>query len=224
MFHSQLLVSPYTLKTAAVELLYLSGNNRQLSAQALSLIIILIRCKEELWNKNLSLKLKVMNSLQNQTYLIAYIISNTLAIIYFIAALKSPRVSRLLFLILFAWASYINWHTVIQTPKDYLNYADLTFLKVYKTFISGWFSDHLQIAVGFIATAQMLIAVSLLTRGWIYRISLIGGVIFLLAIIPLGIGSAFPCTLLLAIALGLLGSQDQYLWQRPNKKVLTSAH
>jgi hypothetical protein len=164
-----------------------------------------------------------MNSLENKIYLIAYIISNTLAIIYFIAALKWPRAGRLLFFILFAWASWANWNMVINNPKDYLSYADLTFLGIYKTFISGWFSDHIPLAVGFIATGQALIAVSLLTKGWIYKVGLISGIVFLIAIVPLGIGSAFPCTLLLAIALGLLGNQNQYLWQRSSEKVLANA-
>ena len=165
-----------------------------------------------------------MNSLENKIYLIAYIVSNTLAIIYVVAALKWPRVCRSLFFILFAWASWANWNMVINNPRNYLNYADLAFLEIYKTFISGWFSDHIFLAVGSIATGQALIAVALLTKGWIYKAGLIGGVVFLVAIVPLGIGSAFPCTLLLAIALGLLKNEDQYLWQRSSNKALANTN
>ena len=161
-----------------------------------------------------------MKALENQAFLIAYIISNILAIIFFIAAFKWPRICRLLFFILFAWASWINWNMAINNPKDYLNYADLAFLEIYKTFILGWFSDHTQMAVGLIATGQALIAISLLLKGTIYRLGLIGGIMFLIAIIPLGIGSAFPCTLLLAISLGLMHNQDQYIWKHEESRFM----
>jgi hypothetical protein len=90
----------------------------------------------------------------------------------------------------------------LNNPQDYLKYADLTVLKIYKEFIMGWFAGHIQISVGFIAAGQALIAISLLMKGWIYKLRLIGGIIFLVAIIPFGIGSAFPCTFILAVALG----------------------
>ncbi|MGZ5134230.1 MAG: hypothetical protein ACXWCG_03740 [Flavitalea sp.] len=163
-----------------------------------------------------------MKALENQTFLIAYIISNALAIIFFIAALKRPRICRFLFSVLFGWASWANWNMAINNPHDYLNYADLAFLEIYKTFITGWFSDHIQIAVSFIATGQALIAISLLLKGLIYKLGLIGGIIFLIAIIPLGIGSAFPCTLILAISLGLMLNQDQYIWKHEQNKFIMS--
>ena len=101
----------------------------------------------------------------------------------------------------------------INNPHDYLSYADLTFLPLYKTFILGWFSEHIRLSVGVIATAQAFIAIALLMKGWIYKAGLIGAILFLIAIIPLGVGYAFPCTLLLAIGLVMLRKQDTWLWQ-----------
>lgn len=161
-----------------------------------------------------------MKTFDNQLYLLAYIISNALAILFFIIALKYPKTGRLLFFVLFGWASWANWNMVLNKPDDYLHYADFAFVKIYKDFILGWFTHHIQLTVGVIATCQALIAISMLLRGWIYQSGVICGIIFLLAIIPLGIGSAFPCTLMLAIALGLLKAQDQYLWKRPEKRFI----
>jgi len=102
---------------------------------------------------------------------------------------------------------------VINNPQDYLSYADLTFLTFYRSFILGWFKDHVQLSVGLIATVQALIAISLLMKGRVYKLGLLGGILFLVAIIPLGVGSAFPCTVLLAAGLVMLRNEDTWLWQ-----------
>ena len=155
-----------------------------------------------------------MKALENQTYLIAYIISNVLAIIFLITSIRLRRLSRLLYVVLFGWASWANWNMAISKPHDYLSYADLTFLPVYKTFILGWFSEHILISVGFVATAQALVAIALMMKGWVYKLGLIAGTMFLIAIIPLGVGSAFPCTLLLELGLVMLRKEDSWLWQQ----------
>jgi hypothetical protein len=159
-----------------------------------------------------------MKPLENETFLVAYLISNFLAILILLFAIKWKTICRILFFIVFAWASWANWNMVLTNPTDYLDYADLAFLDIYKSFILGWFNEHIEISVGFIATAQGLIAISLLLKDWLYKIGLLAGITFLLAIIPLGIGSAFPCTMILAIALVLLRNENHYLWQRRNEK------
>jgi hypothetical protein len=145
-----------------------------------------------------------MNGLENKVYLIAYIISNAFALLVLFFSWKHMKLSRLAFIILFGWASWANWTTAINSPDDYLDYAGLSLFPFYRQFIEGWFSNHIVLIVGFIATAQAFIAISLLLKGWIYKTGIIGGIIFLLSIAPLGVGSAFPCTLLLALALGML--------------------
>jgi hypothetical protein len=156
-----------------------------------------------------------MKGLENSTYLIAYIISNIVAILLLVLALKQPRLTRLLFLVLFLWASWTNWGIVLKQPAVYLDYADFTFLQVYKIFITGWFSEHILLCVGFIATCQGLIGISLMFKGWLYKAAVIGGTIFLVAIFPFGVGSAFPATLVMAAGLGILYKEHgYYLWER----------
>ena len=154
-----------------------------------------------------------MKALENQIFLIAYIISNALGILLLISSFTLPRASRLLYAVLFGWASWANWNMAINNPQDYLSYADLTFLPFYRSFILGWFKDHILLSVGLIATLQALIAISLLIKGRAYKSGVVGGILFLIAIIPLGVGSAFPCTALLAAGLVILRNEDTWLWQ-----------
>jgi len=155
-----------------------------------------------------------MKGLENNTYLILYVISNVVALVMLYAAWKNHRILRLMFFILFAWASWTNWTEAIKTPQFYLDYADLTFFGFYYDFIHGWFSHHITLAVGFIAICQAFISISMFLKGRILKTGAIGAIIFLLAIAPLGVGAAFPCTLIMAVAMSSLLREKQidYLW------------
>lgn len=149
-------------------------------------------------------------------YLYLYIISNVVALVLLYCASQWPRIGRLLFMLLFTWASWTNWRIALHNPEAYLDYANLAFLDVYKEIIRGWFSQHITEVVGAIATGQALIAVSMLFKGWWFRAGAAGAIIFLVAIAPFGVGSAFPCTLIMALAMGVLMSKCQsYLWAAP---------
>jgi hypothetical protein len=156
-----------------------------------------------------------MKGLDNNVYVMMLIISNTVAILQLIAAWKWPRAARLSFFLLFAWASWMNWTTSQQTPRAYLDYAELTWSSWYAEFINGWFANHIQLAVGFIAVSQGLIAIAMLMKGWIFGIGAIGGILFLLAILPLGVGSGFPCSGIMAIAIMVLWKKhnNRFLWE-----------
>src|SRR6476469_2380834 len=157
-----------------------------------------------------------MRGADNESYIILLAISNLIAILQLISSIKWPRLARLSFFVLFTWASWINWKTAIQTPGDYLEYADLTWIGWYASFIKGWFARHILLAVGVIATGQALIALSMLFRGLMYTMGCVGAIIFLVAILPLGVGAGFPATGIMAIACFILirKKTDKFLWQR----------
>jgi hypothetical protein len=163
-----------------------------------------------------------MKGLENNTYLAMLLISNIVALILLLTALKKPGLSRLLFSLLFTWAGWINWHTALNTPGDYLDYADLSIFSFYRTFIHGWFKEHLFLIVGFIATCQFLIAIGMQSKGVVFKMAAIGAIIFLLAIAPLGVGSGFPCTIIMATAMYLLlrHAPTNYLWIREKGRML----
>lgn len=165
-----------------------------------------------------------MEALDNHTYLVLYIISNVISLLILLTSWKYYRISRLMFFIVFAWASWTNWNESIVAPQFYLDYAGLAFSDLYRGFILGWFSRHITMAVGFIATCQALVAIAMLLKGWIFKIGAIGAIIFLLAIAPLGVGSAFPCTVILAIGMWSLLRQKHvdYVWI-PHSKIISAA-
>src|SRR5688500_11084775 len=157
-----------------------------------------------------------MKGLDNELYIILLTISNVVAILQLITAIKWPRIARFSFFLLFAWASLTNWIESQLRPQFYLDYADLTWSDRYRNFINGWFSDHIQLVVGFIAICQGLIAISMLLKGWIFRIGSIGAIIFLLAILPFGVGSGFPCTAIMAASIVILlrKHNNEFIWQK----------
>lgn len=153
-------------------------------------------------------------------YWIPWSVSNGLAILVLIAALKKTRLARLLMFILFAWASWFNYTTAHNSPSDYLIYATLTPVDLYSNFINTTFKANIVPMVTGIAMGQALIAIGMLLRGWWVKLACIGAILFFLAIAPLGIGSGFPATLIGALAVFLIVKNDalDYLWI-PSSKV-----
>lgn len=148
---------------------------------------------------------------------IAYTISNIVALLMLWASWKRPRLGRLLFFLLFAWAAWANSSMAFHTPSDYLSYAQYAW-PIYRDFIEGWFSQHIPPMVFVIAVGQVCIALGMLAKGWIFRLACLGGIIFLLAIAPLGAGAAFPFSLTASAGFWLLyrcGS-ERWLWERSN--------
>jgi hypothetical protein len=148
-------------------------------------------------------------------WLIPYIISNIISVLTVIGALKKPMLARIFLALFFLWACYFNSKTSIQKPGIYLTYALLDALPVYSNFINGFFSDHITTFVFTIAIGQFLIALGLILNNTFTKLACIGGIIFGLAIAPLGVGSAFPSTILMAIAFYILlrRNKHDYIWK-----------
>jgi hypothetical protein len=155
-------------------------------------------------------------------YILPYLFSNLIAIAIAFCAWKWPRVGRLLFFLLFAMAGVANTLVVQTAPWVYLDYAQHTFLPFYRDFILGFFSAHTQLLVQLIAIGQAAIAVLMWMKGIWLNLGLLGATVFLVAIAPLGVGSAFPCTLVMALgAVLLLARQRQgYLWYTNGGRLL----
>jgi hypothetical protein len=156
-----------------------------------------------------------MGGIETGIYTIMLIIANTIALLQLLAAIRWPRIGRISFVLLFAWACWKNWTASQHSPEVYLEYGDLAWLGWYRGFINGWFANHIQLAVGAIATCQGLIVISLLLKGWIYKIGSAGAMLFLVAILPLGIGSGFPCTGIMAVGIYILLRKfdNTFIWE-----------
>lgn len=143
----------------------------------------------------------------SQQYIVEHVTALILATALLTATYLWPRVARVLYIALFAWACSVNWRTVLERPEVYLEYADLAVVDAYRDFIRGFFATHILEIVGAIATCQGLIAAGLLAGGALARVALLGATVFLVMIAPLGVGSGFPSTVIMAAGcLRLLGA------------------
>jgi hypothetical protein len=145
-----------------------------------------------------------MNGWNNTNYILIVLASNVLGLLILFFSWKYQRVGRLMLFLLFGWAGCNNWYTVIHSPSDYVDYANFALLPFYKTFILGWFSQHVFGVVASIATGQLVIAMAMLFKGWFLRTAARAGIVFMFAIIPLGVSSGFPFPLIISLAFYLL--------------------
>ena len=136
----------------------------------------------------------------------AYWASNEIALALLFLAWKCPAVSRILFSVMFLSASVINARLALIHPAEYLDYAKFTFLEPYRQFILGYFAEHTQPIVLAIALGQALIGAFLLAKRTT-KVGAFGASAFLLAIVPLGVGSAFPFSLVCVLALAVMVRQ-----------------
>lgn len=148
-------------------------------------------------------------------YLVPYLVSNTIFIMVLIAVTLRPMIARIFFVLLFLWAASINTATALKTPQVYLEYANMALIDVYRDFISTFFAQHIQAIVISIASGQLLIGMGMMLYGNWVRLACLGGILFSLAIAPLGVGAGFPSTVLLAIALYILYIQPHhdFIWR-----------
>lgn len=146
--------------------------------------------------------------------LIANLASNLVALLILFVCRRWPRVGRGLFFVLFLWASQVNLRLALTRPAVYLDYARWA-VEPYRRFILGPFAQHATELVAAIAVGQLIIALLIALRGRAVKLGLAGAILFLLAIAPLGRGSAFPFSLIVSAAALLL-------WRRPIESTLAA--
>jgi hypothetical protein len=139
-----------------------------------------------------------------EEYLFPWIISNVISLVLLFVCYKWNRIGRYLYSFIFLAASIVNTFAAIREPQTYIDtYGNLAFF-FYKDFIYGFFARNTTVIVLLIAGGQLLISVFLFLGKKFFIYGVLGGIIFLLAITPLGLGSAFPATLLMVAALAVL--------------------
>ena len=136
-------------------------------------------------------------------YLGPYIGSNVIAVALIVVAVLRPKIARAIFALIFLAAGAFNAYTALTQPEAYLAYGELTFFPFYRDFIDGVFSSYTAIFVLAIAAGQLIVGILLATasRNILLTLGVIGAIIFLTAIAPLGIGSAFPFSIFAITAL-----------------------
>jgi hypothetical protein len=138
------------------------------------------------------------------------VVANILALMILLFCWKWKVGGRLSLVLLFLWAGLYNFWAAFLSPEQYLAYARLASVTWYQKFILGFFSEHTTAIVALIALGQLAAAVLMSLRGTAVYLGLAGAIISLVAIAPLGSGSAFPSTLIAASGALLLLQYDYY--------------
>src|SRR4030095_12534576 len=90
-----------------------------------------------------------------QEYLVAYLIANFIALGILALAFWRPAIGRWVWVAVCVWAASVNTMRVAREPWVYLAYGGLTPSTLYRDFIAGWFSTHIQTFVLSIAPGQL---------------------------------------------------------------------
>jgi hypothetical protein len=133
------------------------------------------------------------------TWAIPHIVSIAIALAFVAAAILKPQLARKLYAGLFLYATLVNASVAFFAPESYVGNARYALLESYRVFILGWFAQHVTLMVVLISLGQALISVGIIRGGWTARAGLAGASVFFLAIAPLGVGSAFPASLIWAL-------------------------
>lgn len=168
--------------------------------------------------------LRMMNYDNAQTLIIAYAASNVVGLLLLWSAYKNTKVARFLFMLLFIWASWINFTTARVNPEIYLEYGKQS-IDIYSRFINGWFASHISLFITGIAFGQGLIALGMLLNGkWVTWASL-GAILFLMSIAPLGLYAAFPFSITVSMAAFIILRRDDkaFLWKFFYQKLRSSS-
>ncbi len=135
----------------------------------------------------------------------AWLVSNVFALALIVIAWKLPKVGRAIFGLVFAAAAFFNALTVLTKPQAYVEgFGPQALFPFYENFIYGPFARHPATFVLIIAAGQLAVGILMFARGMALRLGLAGGMLFFLAITPLGVGSALPMPLLGIAALWVL--------------------
>ena len=138
----------------------------------------------------------------------AYLISNAGALLVLFISIIFKRTGRVIMALLFLIAAIDNAWLAIHQPSVYSVYERLAALPVYEVLIHQVFLEHITTYMLILMLFQLAISLGLLWRGKWEKIALSAAIIYLLALAPLGAGSSFPCTVILALACMVL------LWEK----------
>jgi hypothetical protein len=139
-----------------------------------------------------------------EEYMLPIILANLVAVVLTLSSYNFPRFMRFIWGLVFIIAGIFNLITVYNEPRIYVDAYGPSAIQAYQQIIYGPFSEQPAIYVTLIAVGQIIVGSLIWSRKFWYYLGLIGGVIFMLAIAPLGVGSAFPATVIMALGLILM--------------------
>ncbi|MBL8059855.1 MAG: hypothetical protein JNK63_03955 [Chthonomonas sp.] len=135
-----------------------------------------------------------------QKWLVPYAVSNLVAAAMLLLAGLRPHVARWAFVVLFTYAGIYNTWLSINRPLEYQGFADLALIPWYRTYVTETLKSNAQIITA-IGIGQLCIAGAWALGRRCLALGAFGGCVFLLAIAPLGVGSAAPFSFTVSLAM-----------------------
>ena len=121
-----------------------------------------------------------------------------------LAAVKWPRIARALVRALVVGGSAWNLFASLTMPQFYVETYGPLATPPYAAFIYGPFAANPALFVVPIAIGELTIGFLTSGTGKALQLGMVGAMVFLLAIAPMGVGSAFPFSILGMVAAYLL--------------------
>jgi len=137
----------------------------------------------------------------SRDYKVPFVVTNAASLALIAVSFQWPNGIRWFLASFFIGSAFVNAILALRCPSLYVEATrDVALLQIYRDFIAGFFSRHTTPIVVLIALGQFLCGLFLTLGGpWLWW-GTAGVILFLLAIAPLGAFSAFPATLLWAVA------------------------
>ena len=142
---------------------------------------------------------------------IPILITHIFALLLIFICYKWPKIGKVIWAVLFIAAGIFNIYSVTSDPQQYVDTYGQHAIPLYQKLIFGLFSANTILFVAMIAVGQILVGLLLFKKKTLFKLGVLGGILFLVAISPLGIGAAFPSTLLMAVSLILMYTRYQKL-------------
>ncbi|MCD6192206.1 MAG: hypothetical protein B5M54_09210 [Candidatus Aminicenantes bacterium 4484_214] len=140
-----------------------------------------------------------------------YLITHLLTFGLIFICWKRPKIAKIIWGTIFFLAGAFNLWGALHQPEKYIQGFGPSAIGFYQRFIYGPFSSHPTLFIGLIALGQLLVGTFLWLKRPYFSLGILGGVIFLLAITPLGVGSVFPSTIFMAVSLVLLALRWEWI-------------
>jgi hypothetical protein len=134
----------------------------------------------------------------------SYVVSNILVLLLLLAAARWPKIARLVFSVLLVGAGIWNLFASLTMPMFYVETYGPLATPPYAAFITGPFASNPALFVVPIALGQLAVGILATGTGTRVRLAMVGIMVFLLAIAPMGVGAAFPFSITGMLAAYLL--------------------
>ncbi len=129
-----------------------------------------------------------------------YVVSNVFAIFLILAAVKWPRLARLMVSVLFVGGGVWNVFASLTMPAFYVTTYGPIATEPYRAFSYGPFAANPALFVIPIALGELAIGILADGAGTWVKLSMVGMTGFMIGLAPLGVGGAFPFSLFAIVA------------------------